>query len=112
MTLLDNLESWLFLMDFRVKAFIQNSINLLPDILSYELYYQFQRNFSDLQKINPMSIISTGGKIVELSSQVNFSIQGKRVLEVGSGRAPILPLSLWLHGASKVVTCDINRYFK
>lgn len=99
-------------MNFRVKAFIQNSIDLLPGALSYEVYYQFQRNFAGLRKINPSSRINAGGKVVELASQVNFSMHGKRVLEVGSGRSPILPISLWLHGASRVVTCDLNPYFK
>ena len=102
----------IFIMDFRVKAFIQNSIDLIPDTLSYEVYYQFQRKFAGLRKINPSSRINAGAKIVELASQANFSMRGKRVLEVGSGRSPILPMSLWLHGASRVVSCDLNPYFK
>jgi len=99
-------------MDFRVKAFIQNSIDFIPGALSYEVYYQFQRNFAGLKKINPSSRINAGRQIVELASQANFSMRGKRVLEVGSGISPILPMSLWLHGASRVVTCDLNPYFK
>lgn len=99
-------------MDFRVKAFVQNSIDCLPDKLSYEVYYKFQRKFAGLSKINPFPQINAGGKILELASKANFSILGKRVLEVGTGRSPILPMSLWLHGASRVVTCDLNPYFK
>lgn len=99
-------------MNFRAKALIQKAISLIPGPLSYEVYYQFQRKLGGLKKIDPSSKISAGEKIVGLASKADFSLKGKRILEIGSGRSPILPLTLWLHGASSIVTVDLNPYFK
>lgn len=99
-------------MKYQIKAAIQNSINLLPSSLSYELYYIFQRRFGGLKCIDPSSRLLAARKIFEIASEMGFSIKAKKILEVGTGRSPILPLSLWLQGADRIVTCDLNPYFK
>ena len=99
-------------MDFRAKAFLQTLISLLPEPISLRVYYKVQRSIGNLRSVNPMPAIAAGKKFVDIGSSINFSFQGKKVIEVGSGRSPILPLSLWLQGASHVVTCDINPYFE
>jgi hypothetical protein len=46
-------------LDWKSKAFIQNSIALLPSKISYELYFQMQRYFGRLKKsYNPMGHFS------------------------------------------------------
>lgn len=86
--------------DYRIKSFIQISVDCLPDSISHEVYYYFQRRFGGLKNIEPLSIICAGNKIAALAAKSSFSMHEKKVLEVGTGRSPILPLSLWLHGAS------------
>ena len=99
-------------MNYKIKAVIQNCIAALPTSLSYEVYYKFQRKFGGLKNINPTPKFYAAEKIKNIGRKVNFSIKGAKILEIGSGRSPIVPLYLWLHGATRVTTCDLNPYFK
>jgi hypothetical protein len=46
-------------LNWKIKAFIQNFIALLPQKISYELYFQIQRYFGGLKKpLNPMDHFS------------------------------------------------------
>ncbi len=99
-------------MNYRAKSFLQNAIDPLPSPLAYEVYYKVQRAMGGLKTINPSSKLAAGRKVLEIAAKAGFAIKGKRVVEIGSGRSPILPLSLWLHGANRIVTSDLNPYFK
>jgi hypothetical protein len=37
---------------------------------------------------------------------------GRVFFEVGTGRAPVVPLALWLMGARRIITVDLNPYLK
>jgi SAM-dependent methyltransferase len=39
-------------------------------------------------------------------------VEGKKFLEIGTGRGINLPIALWLCGASEIVTVDLNPYLK
>lgn len=39
-----------------------------------------------------------------------LDLKGRCVLEVGTGHVPLLPLAMWLMGAGRVITIDLNRY--
>ena len=99
-------------MNWKLKAKIQNIISLIPGRSSYEVYYWLQRIFGGLKTINPTSeliaAINLWGKIKEL----NYEPREKVFFEVGTGRTPILPLALWLMGAKRIITVDINPYLK
>jgi len=99
-------------MNYRAKSFLQNAIDSLPSPLAYEVYYKVQRAMGGLKTINPSSKLAAGRKVLGIAAKAGFAIKGKRVVEIGSGRSPILPLSLWLHGANRIVTSDRNPYFK
>jgi hypothetical protein len=44
--------------------------------------------------------------------QYGKGINGKVFFEVGTGRVPLLPVALWLCGAEKIITVDLNPYMR
>ena len=101
-------------MNWKLKAKIQNLISLLPDSLSYSVYYWIQRSFGSLKdgKLNPTSRLLAGIETVKYIEQVGRSPIGATFLELGTGRRINTPLAFWLLGAEKVVTVDLNPYLK
>jgi len=101
-------------MNWKLKAKIQNLISLLPDSLSYSIYYWIQRNFGSLResKLNPTSRLIGGIETVKRLEQVGRSPVGSTFLEVGTGRKINTPLAFWLLGAEKIITVDLNPYLK
>ncbi|MDQ8186290.1 methyltransferase domain-containing protein [Pelagicoccus sp. SDUM812002] len=99
-------------MNWKIKSAIQNGVASLPSGVSYELYYWIQRRFGNLKVFNPEPRLGTGVWIWNLISSLDQNPSDKVFLEVGTGRAPIVPLSLWLLGAKKTYTYDANPYLK
>lgn len=99
-------------MDWRLKAAIQKTLAWLPSALSYSAYYQLQRRFGALRRLNPCSQIEEACRIARAIRQQGRQIAGATVLEVGTGRRLNLPLTMWLLGAERVITVDLNRYLK
>lgn len=99
-------------MHWKLKAAIQNLISMLPNELSYSVYYQFQRHFGGLKRVNSSKRLSAGVATWKKILEQGQSPIGKVFFEVGTGRVPIVPLSYWLMGADKVVTIDLNPYLK
>ncbi|MEZ4753474.1 MAG: methyltransferase domain-containing protein [Bdellovibrionota bacterium] len=99
-------------MNWKIKALIQNAISYLPESCSYKVYYWVQRNFGGLRQVDPTSRLIAGLEIFKRISQTNCTFIGKTFLEVGTGRAIDLPLALWLLGADKVITVDLNPYLE
>jgi len=99
-------------MRWKTKAMIQNVVSALPPSASYAVYYWLQRRFGGLRSINPVSRLKAGIEIWKLIQKQYCEPLGKVFLEVGTGRAPIVPLSYWLMGAEKTVSIDLNPYMK
>lgn len=101
-------------MKWKNKAKIKNLVSLLPNSLSYSIYYWMQRNFGSLKigKLNPTSHLIAGIESVKRIDQVGRSPVGATFLEVGTGRRINTPLAFWLLGAEKVITVDLNPYLK
>ena len=99
-------------MNWKIKAFIQNCISLLPSNLSYELYYMLQRKFGTLKNFNPEGRLNSGIGIARLICNSGKDVKEKVFFELGTGRAPITPLAFWLMGAKKIITVDLNPYVK
>ena len=87
-------------------------ISLLPSSASYSAYYQIQRRFGGLRKVNPVSKLSGGIKTWKLIKEQGFEPDRKTFLEIGTGRVTLVPLSYWLMGAKKIITIDVNPYLK
>jgi SAM-dependent methyltransferase len=99
-------------MKWTLKSKIQNIIALLPSSISYKLYYLLQRKLGGLKKINPISRLQAGIEVgIQLKNQDKITT-GKTFLEVGTGWRLNVPLALWLIGAKKIITVDLNPYLK
>jgi hypothetical protein len=99
-------------MNWMFKALVQNSVALLPDPLSNNVYYSLQRRFGGLKSVSAIEKIRQGVELAALLRETGRSAKGARFFEVGTGRRLNLPLSLWLLGAESVVTVDLNPYLK
>jgi SAM-dependent methyltransferase len=100
-------------LDWRKKAFVQNIISKLPEIIGDEIYYQVQRKFGTLKHPDfSMHHVQATISIAEYISKFNSTIEGKTFFELGTGRYLNLPIALWLLGASKIFSVDIGRQLK
>jgi SAM-dependent methyltransferase len=99
-------------MHWRIKGLLQKTLGVLPG--GETLHYQLQRRFGGIR--NPrreiqLKIEDWDGMVKQLRL-VGGEIQGARLMEVGSGWYPALPLACYLGGAACVYTCDLNRLLK
>lgn len=97
---------------WKCKAAIQNMIALLPDPLSDSLYYCVQRHLGGLKKMNFMGGLTDGIETWKRIINLGGVPAGGIFFEVGTGRAPVVPLSYWLMGAKSTITVDKNPYLK
>ncbi len=99
-------------MHWRIKGVLQKCLGAMPG--GETLHYRLQRRFGGLR--DPRREI--GLKIDDWEAMVRqlrdagLDIRGARLLEIGSGWYPTLPLACHLAGAAKVHTCDLNRLLK
>lgn len=94
------------------KSRIQNAISFLPSAVSYEAYYWVQRHFGGLRKVVPTSKFIAAIDTWKRIQRQDRSPIGKVFFEVGTGRAPMVPVGFWLMGAESTITIDLNPYLK
>ncbi|MCE2489372.1 MAG: class I SAM-dependent methyltransferase [Anaerolineae bacterium] len=83
----------------------------LPEPLADLCYYRMQRHFGGLRNPTPVKQIVAGCRLAQAIQQ-HRPLTGARVLEVGSGRSLAMPLLMWLLGAERTLTVDLNRYLR
>lgn len=99
-------------MDWRLKLGLQKACSLLP-FAREECYYQLQRRFGSLKHpLDPTEMFRAGVQVAEAAQRAGCSVQGARVLEVGTGRRLNLPIALFLCGAESIITVDLHRYLQ
>ena len=99
-------------MYWRIKGVLQKTLGALPH--GEALHYGLQRRFGGMR--NPrreilLKIEDWDGMLQQLHA-AGVGIRGARLLEIGSGWYPALPLACYLGGAARVHTCDLNRLLK
>ncbi len=99
-------------MHWKLKARIQNLVDMLPARLAYFLYYHIQRTVGSLKIIDPLKDFEKSISILKTIKRQNHRILGKQFLEIGTGRTINVLIGLWLCGASKIITVDLNPYLK
>jgi hypothetical protein len=99
-------------MRWKTKALIQNILSILPSGISHEMYYKAQRVCGGLRKVDPMVGIRDGIAIVRRIMGAGKDICDKVFVEIGTGRTVTIPITLWLCGASRIITVDLNPYLK
>lgn len=98
-------------MNWKTKALLQNTLAKLPSGLSYKLYEFIQCKFGAYRHgVNPFGRLQVSADYVRKMVSLGGSIEGKVVLEVGSGRTLLVPVGLWLCGVEKVITVDLHPY--
>jgi SAM-dependent methyltransferase len=72
------------------------------------LYSYLQKTFGRL-RADPMSRLPTQAEMVKWIREAEQDIVGSRILEVGTGHVPVVPIGFFLCGARSVVTVDLHR---
>lgn len=100
-------------MDWKNKARIAKAFAKLPSGLSYSSYYLLQRHFGALRTVNPLVCLRGGVAMVDMIRKHKRKLTGSETfLEVGTGWCLSLPIALWLCGAFRTITVDLNPYLK
>lgn len=99
-------------MRWKVKAAIQNTFARLPRSVSYAAYYRMQRLAGGLRTTIPDEHLVAGVETWRRIVEQRRNPRGGFFFEVGTGRAPIVPLAYWLMGAGRTITVDVNPYLK
>ena len=99
-------------MNWRLKALAQAAIARLPAKAGLEMYYQMQRAWGRLRRVDPLVGFEDGLRLVAGIEATGRSVVDGAVVEVGTGRRINVPIAFWLCGAASVVTLDRNPYFK
>jgi hypothetical protein len=104
-------EHILFLMNYRIKALVQNAISVLPDSLAQRMYYLVQRTMGNLRETSPVYHLQRARAMAAFAQQHGYRFRG-RLFEVGAGRTLNIPIGFWLAGIDEIVTTDLNRYLR
>jgi SAM-dependent methyltransferase len=99
-------------MHWKLKGLLQKTLGVLP--AGETLHYRLQRHLGGMR--NPrreigLKIDDWEGMVKQLHG-VGARIPGARLMEIGSGWYPALPLACHLVGAARVHTVDLNRLLK
>lgn len=97
-------------MNWILKARLQNFLSFLPKRLGDIAYFELQLRIGGFRNFTPIKGLSTAFEFWEKISENHQSPKGKTFFEVGTGWTPLVPIGLWLMGAGKIVTVDLNRY--
>jgi hypothetical protein len=99
-------------MKWKLKAALQNTIDVLPAPISYALYFKIQRTFGGLHRIDPLSRFAAAIETWKRIKAFGGEPIGKTFLEIGTGAVPTIPIGYWLMGANHTMTIDINPYMR
>lgn len=99
-------------MEWRVKAAVQNAFAVLPERPANKAYFWLQRRFGGWRHPDPSTRFQAAIEIWRHCLSQGLDPVGRSFLELGTGHAPNVPIALWLMGAGRVVTVDLNRYLE
>lgn len=96
-------------MDWRVKGLLQKAFSMAPG--GVRLNTQLQHVFGSLRDFDGhiAGKISDWATTMGYLSNVGFRVSGARLMEIGTGWHPALPLCFILAGAHSIATFDIVR---
>lgn len=95
-------------MNWKLKANIQRVCAALP--ASETIYYWLQANLGTFRvDPDPMPDLRHAAEILR---EIPFPLEGKRVMEIGTGRCLDMPVAFYLAGAESTETVDLHRYLK
>lgn len=100
------------IMHWRVKGAIQKALGYLP--FGERLHYELQKRAGGLRDFDGelAAKIEDWRLMLGHLRSVGMPVAGSRFLEMGTGWYPTFPFCLFLGGAQRVFTVDLNRYMK
>lgn len=100
-------------MNWKTKAFVQKTISFLP--FSYRINYFLQRYMTVGKNLPETFILDRLQQAVRhLDSHKSWgekTIDSIKILEIGTGWYPIVPIALFLSGANEIVSFDIRKLY-
>lgn len=99
-------------MKWKHKVLLTRLISKLPGRMRNEVYYKLQSKFGAFKNINYEKNLLKSIRIVKMLQKQDQDAFGKTFLEVGTGWMINTPIGLWLCGAEKTITVDLNPYLK
>ncbi len=100
-----------------VKLYLKEGVfkvlNLLPEKQGFYLYHKIQDAVNGENMLQRVKSNKESYKVlVKILKKNSFSLEGKRILEIGSGWTPVIPyFLLYLGQVRSVATYDLNRHF-
>jgi len=99
-------------MNWKRKALIQRVCARLP-FAREPIYYGLQRHFGSLRGVpDPFWYLQICRELIVTLHEAGITVDGARVMEVGTGHGIQTPIGFFLCGAASVVTFDLHRYLK
>lgn len=99
-------------MHWRIKGVVQKVLGLLP--AGAHLHFALQRRLGGLRSFEREFALKLEdwALMARQLAEAGTDIRGARMLEVGTGWYPTLPLACYLAGAAGVDTFDLSRHWK
>lgn len=97
-------------MNWQNKVFVQRVCSKMPN--GDSLYYLLQKHFGALKNFKIDSKISQAKRMCEVLHRYGYSLEGKALVEIGSGWVPCLPMAFWVMGYRSCKTYDISSLLK
>lgn len=97
-------------MRWTTKALIQRFLSSVP--LGEKTYFVGQRLAGGFRQFRIDGKIHQGQRLLKCLNQAGADLNGKNVVEVGTGWSPIVPLLFWLYGQGECTTFDTSKYLK
>ena len=97
-------------MNWKIKSAVQRACAHVP-VGKQTIYRQLQRYCGGLVNGYDYSfLLSEAARMAALLHSVGYEVEGASVMEVGTGWRVDIPIGLYLCGARRIITCDLNRY--
>ena len=96
-------------MNWKLKSLVQRVCAALP-VGQEGAYFLIQRTLGRLR--HPPEPWENLRAAAEIATELPWSLEGMRVMEVGTGRRVDMPLAFYLLGAAHVHTFDLYRYLR
>jgi SAM-dependent methyltransferase len=100
--------------NWRLKSLVQRACAALP-VGSEQAYYGLQSMLGSLRRLPPpweRDMLRGAASLASWLREAGIPVEGRRVMEVGTGRWIDLPLGFFLCGARSVDTFDLHPYLK
>lgn len=100
-------------MDWRVKALVQGTLSRLPMGESVNDWLQrLAGGRKDMDQHIQSKVRDDWLVHMENLRSLDFSVQGRDMMEIGSGWLPVMPLCFALAGVRRCYTLDLNRHLR